>query len=69
MDYKHLLAYQPILTTKIIEIVDALQDKSLSNEQFHNRKAYAKRKGNLVSILEYTIAKEVVNYLEKENDR
>lgn len=67
IDYKQLLAYQPILTPKIIKIVEALQDNSLTKEQFHNRKAYAKRQGNLVSILEYSIAKEIVNYLEKEN--
>lgn len=66
-DYKQLLAYQPVLTNNIIKIVVALQDNSLSNQQFHNRKAYAKRKGNLLSVIEYSIAKEIVNYLEKEN--
>lgn len=69
IDYKQLLAYQPILTPNIIKIVEALQDNSLTNEQFHNRKGYAKRQGNLVSILEYSIAKEIVNLLGKENVR
>lgn len=64
-DYKQLLAYQPTLTNNIIKIVVALQDNSLSNQQFHNRKSYAKRKGDLISIIEYSIAKEIVNYLEK----
>ena len=67
-DYKQILAYQPILTPKIISIIEALQDNSLSDEQFHNRKSYAKRRGNLISVLEYSIAKEIVNCLEKENN-
>lgn len=65
MDYKNLLAYQPILSSKIITLVEALQDKSLTKEMFHNRKAYAKRKGDLVTVLEYSIAFEIVNMLEK----
>ncbi|CAH9013527.1 conserved hypothetical protein [Vibrio phage 249E41-1] len=60
-DYKQTLAYQPILNQKIITLVEALQDKSLTKEQFHNRKAYAKRVGNLVAVLEYSIAFEIVN--------
>ena len=65
MDYKNILAYQPILTTKVITLVEALQCGSLTKEQFHNRKAYAKRKGDLTLVLEYSIAFEIVNILGK----
>lgn len=67
IDYQSTLAFQPILSTNTISIIKALQDGSLTKEQFHNRKAYHKRKSNLVSVLEFTIAFEIVNYLEKEN--
>lgn len=60
-DYKQTLEHQPILTAKIITLVTALQDKSLTKGQFHNRKAYAKRTGNLLTLLEYTIAFEIAN--------
>lgn len=60
-DYKQTLAYQPILNPKIITLVEALQDETLTKEQFHNRKAYAKRTGNLVAVLEYSIAFEIAN--------
>ena len=60
-DYKQTLAYQPILNHKIITLVEALQDKTLTKEQFHNRKAYAKRTGNLIAVLEYSIAFEIFN--------
>ncbi len=65
-DYKNLLAYQPIITTNVISIVEALQDKSLTKEMFHNRKAYAKKVGNVVLVLEYTTAYELVKLLKEE---
>ncbi|ALM62196.1 hypothetical protein AXI64_gp204 [Vibrio phage qdvp001] len=65
-DYKSLLSFQPILNQKVITIVEALQDGSLTKEQFHNRKAYAKRSGNLQSVLEYSIAFEIVNMLGED---
>lgn len=66
MNYKELLAFQPMLNTNVIAIVTALQDKSLTKANFHNKKAYAKRKGNLVSVLEYTIAFEIYNSMENK---
>jgi len=66
LNYKQKLAYQPILTTKIITLVTALQDKSLTKEQIHNRKAYAKRKGDLIAVLEYSVALEIFN-MENKN--
>lgn len=66
-DYKSKLSFQPILSTNTISIIEALQDGSLTKEQFHNRKAYYKRKGNLITVLEFTIAFEIVNLLEKNN--
>tara|TARA_Y100001956_G_scaffold60929_1_gene60658 strand:- start:396 stop:596 length:201 start_codon:yes stop_codon:yes gene_type:complete len=60
-DYKQTLAYQPILNHKTITLVEALQDKTLTKEQLHNRKAYAKRSGNLIAVLEYSIAFEIFN--------
>lgn len=65
LDYKNILAYQPILTSNIISIVDKLQDGSLTKQMFHNKKSYAKRTGNLLLVLEYTIAFEIVNVMEK----
>ena len=65
MGYKELLAFQPMINTNVIAIVTSLQDKSLTKTNFHNKKAYAKRKGDLVSVLEYTIAFEIYNSLKE----
>lgn len=42
LDYKNILAYQPILTSNIISIVDKLQDGSLTKQMFHNKKPMLK---------------------------
>lgn len=58
-DYKKLLAYQTMINANVIKYVEALQDKTLTKSMLHNRKAYAKRTKDLVSVLEYTLAFEI----------
>lgn len=63
-DYKNLLSFHNILSPNVIKYVTLLQNGSLSKSSIHNRKYYSKSKGDLVSVLEYTLALEIVNYLE-----
>lgn len=65
--YKDKLAYQPILSANVISLITQLQDKSLTNLQYHNKKAYCKRTGNLLGLVELTIAWEISQAKEKEN--
>jgi hypothetical protein len=57
--YKEKLAYQPLLDSDVILIVDALQDNSMSKSQFHSKKKYWKRKGDLVRVLKLAVAWEI----------
>ena len=59
--YKDKLAYQPILSANVISLIKQLQENTLTNLQYHNKKAYCKRKGNLLGLVELTIAWEVTN--------
>ena len=59
--YKDKLAYQPILSANVILLIAKLQEKTLTNLQYHNKKAYCKRKGNLLGLVELVIAWEVAN--------
>ena len=61
------LAYQPILSANVVNLIQQLQDKTLTNLQFHNKKAYCKRTNNFLGVVELTIAWEIVNMLEKGN--
>jgi len=65
--YKDKLAYQPILSANVISLIEQLQDKTLTNLQYHNKKAYCKRQGNLLGLVELTIAWEVSQLEGKEN--
>lgn len=67
-DYRSKLSFQPILSTNTVSIIEALQEGSLTKEQFHNRKAYYKRKGDLVTVLEFSVAFEVVSFMGKWNE-
>lgn len=67
-DYRSKLSFQPILSTNTVSIIEALQEGSLTKEQFHNRKAYYKRKGDLVTVLEFAVAFEVVSFIGKWNE-
>ena len=65
--YKDKLAYQPILSANVITLVTQLQEKTLTTLQYHNKKAYCKRKGNLLGLVELTIAWEISQSEGKEN--
>lgn len=65
--YKDKLTYQPILSANVISLIVQLQDKSLTNLQYHNRKAYCKRTGNLLGLVELTIAWEISQVCGREN--
>lgn len=65
--YKDKLAYQPILSANVISLITKLQDKTLTNLQYHNKKAYCKRTGNLLGLVELTIAWEVSQSQRKES--
>lgn len=65
--YKDKLAYQPILSANVISLVTQLQEKTLTKLQYHNKKAYCKRKGNLLGLVELTIAWEICQVEGKEN--
>ena len=65
--YTEKLAYQPILSANVVNLIQQLQDKTLTNLQFHNKKAYCKRTNNFLGVVELTIAWEIVNMLEKGN--
>lgn len=65
--YKDKLAYQPILSANVISLVQQLQDKSLTNSQYHNKKAYCKRTGNILGLVELTIAWEISQVYGREN--
>ena len=65
--YKDKLAYQPTLSANVISLVTQLQEKTLTNLQYHNKKAYCKRKKDLLGLVELTTAWEIVNCLGKEN--
>ncbi|CAM0047785.1 hypothetical protein VPH184E373B_0124 [Vibrio phage 184E37-3b] len=68
MNYKELLAFQPVLTQQVMTVLEGLSTGELSKDQFHNRKSYAKKRGNLIKVLEYSIAWEIyTTILEKEN--
>ena len=64
MNYEKLLAYQPMLNPNIRLLVEQLQNAEVTKEQLHSRKAYAKRKGNLLSVIEYSVAQDILNMLE-----
>ncbi len=68
MMYKDKLAYQPILSANVISLVSQLQEETLTNLQYHNKKAYCKRKQDLLGLVELTTAWEIVNCLEKNNE-
>lgn len=65
--YKEKLAYQPLLDSDIIGLVEALQDKSMTKLQFHSKKKYLKNKGDLKGVLKLAIAWEIVALKEKGN--
>lgn len=65
-DYQTLLAFQPILTPRVEVLVEKLKSGELSTKSFHNKKAYAKRKGNLILVLEYTISWEICNNFKEK---
>ena len=68
MNYKELLAFQPVLTQQVMVIIEGLSSGSITKDQFHNRKSYAKKKGNLTKVLELSIAWEIfTTVLEKED--
>ena len=64
--YKELLAFQPILNQNIIKMVEELQQGTLSKVQFHNKKSYAKKKSDLVTVLECSIAFEIYQIIKGE---
>lgn len=66
MNYQETLSFQPILTPNVIKIIEALESGTMTKTQFHNKKAYAKKTSNLVSVLEYSIAFEIVNMKESK---
>lgn len=61
MDYKKILQSQHILNYNIITIVEGLQNGSMTKTQFHNKKAYARRSGDLLCLVECAIAFEIVS--------
>lgn len=65
--YKDELASKIILSDNVIAFVERLQDKTLTNLQYHNKKAYCKRKKDLLGLVELTTAWAIVNCLEKGN--
>ena len=65
--YKTKLDTKRILSDNVIALIEQLQDKTLTNLQYHNKKAYCKRTNNFLGVVELTIAWEIVNMLEKEN--
>jgi hypothetical protein len=67
MKYEQISAFQPLLNHNINTIVMALQEGSMTKTQFHNKKAYAKRKKDILTLLECVIAWEISNL--KEDDR
>lgn len=59
-NYKELLSFQPMLDADIINMIEGLQEGSITKEQLHNRKSYAKGKGsNLLKVLKCSIAFEI----------
>ena len=65
-NYKELLSFQPMLDSDIISIVEGLQDGSITKEQLHNRKSYAKSRGKLLKVLKCSIAFEIYQGLCNE---
>ena len=57
--YKELLLNQPILSANVNRLVSEMSTGVLTSSQFHNKKAYAKRSGDLLSVLELVIAWEI----------
>jgi hypothetical protein len=59
MNYKELLAFKPVLTDQVIFVLEGLLSGRITREQFHNRKSYARKTGNLTKVLDYSIAWEI----------
>ena len=64
--YKTKLNSKIILSGKVISFVEALSDGSMTQLQFHNKKAYSKRVDNLLTLIELTIAWEIFQSNTKE---
>lgn len=65
MNYEKLLNHQPMLNPKIRAILEGLLTGTLSVQQLHNRKYYAKKQNHLLVALEYNIALEIYNMIGK----
>ena len=65
--YKNSLESKRILSDNVLSLIEQLKDKTLTNLQYHNKKAYCKRTNNFLGVVELTTAWEIVNMLEKEN--
>ncbi|AUR91538.1 hypothetical protein NVP1161O_096 [Vibrio phage 1.161.O._10N.261.48.C5] len=53
------IEHQSIKSAFVVEWVDYLNSEGMSIKKFHNAKAYYKRKGDVVKILELAIAFEI----------
>lgn len=64
MNYEKCLEFQPMLNPHIRKLIAQLQDGSLSKSRLHSRKAYAKRIGDILAVIEYGVALEIFNMEE-----
>lgn len=64
MNYEKDFEHQSMLNPTIRKLVDQLILGSITREQLHSRKYYAKSKKNILAVIEYSTALEIVNMLE-----
>lgn len=58
-NFKNELNNQQILSPNVERLLKDLSAGTLSSCQFHNKKAYAKRSGDVIGLVELTVAFEL----------
>ena len=68
MEILNKLEHQSIKSAFVVEWLDYFNSEGMSMKKFHNAKAYYKRKGDVVKVVELAIAFELYK-LHKESKR
>lgn len=67
MKFLNKLHHQSILSAYTFECLQYLIDGKMSIKQYHNKKSYYKRKGDIIKVIELTVAYEIYK-LEVQNE-
>ncbi len=68
MEILNNLEHQSIKSAFVVEWLDYFNSAGMSMKKFHNAKAYYKRKGDVVKVLELAIAFELYKFCKDSEE-